>query len=127
MGASKKLHCFYFTSQATTLLGTDLLPLNLFKEEVEPILALIAGLVGVGRLGETSKVCVFFLWLMSQKGVVLDIPGYLSASIHTQFQELPETSHFHFCSLVFYLFLYQHADRFERLGLDRVYEVNSQP
>ena len=76
-------------------------------------------------LGNTSRACVSFLWLMSQTGVVLDIPGFLASTIQTQFQELLETSHFRFCSMVFYLFLYQHADKFEGLGLDKVYKINS--
>ena len=62
---------------------------------------------------------------MSQTGVVLDIPGYLASTIQTQFQELSETGRFHYCSMVFYLFLYQHSDKFEGLGLDKVYKVNS--
>ena len=102
-------------------------PLSLFGEEVRPILSLIAGLLGVGSPEENSTVCVHFLWLMSQKGVVLDIPRFLATAIRTQFQELPETGQFHFFSMVFYLFLYQHADKFEGLGLDKVYRENSQP
>ena len=52
-------------NQATSLPATEPFPLSLFKEEVQPILALIAGLLGVGALGETTRVCVYFLWLMS--------------------------------------------------------------
>ena len=64
---------------------------------------------------------------MSQTGVVLDIPGFLASTIQTQFQELLETGFFHFFSMVFYLFLYQHANKFKGLGLDKVYKVNSHP
>ena len=99
----------------------------LFKEEVQPILALIAGLLGVDGLGQTSRACVAFLWLMSQPGVVLDIPSFLASTIQTHFQEILEIGHFHFCSIIFYLFLYQHSNKFEGLGLDKVYKVNCQP
>ena len=64
---------------------------------------------------------------MSQNGVVLDIPGFLSSTILTQFQELSQARQFRFCSMVFYLFLFQHADKFDHLGFDRVYSENSQP
>ena len=114
-------------NQVTSVPSAEPFPVSLFREEVQPILALIAGLLGVGGLGEISRACVYFLQLMSQIGVVLDIPGFLAANIQTQFQELSNTGHFRFSSMVFYLFLYQHADKFEGLGLDRVYDLNSQP
>ena len=75
--------------QAASLSAAEPFPLSLFVEEVRPILSLIAGLLGVGSPEDISTVCVHFLWLMSQKGVVLDIHGFLSTAIQTQFQELP--------------------------------------
>ena len=101
--------------------------MSIFKEDVQPILALIAGLLGVQGFGQASKGCIAFLWLMSQPEVILDIPGFLASTIQTQFQELSDTGRFHFFSMVFYLFLFQHADKFEGLGLDKVYKINSQP
>lgn len=69
--------------QTTTLPSVESFPLSLFKEEVHPILALIAGLLSVDGFGKTSRGCVALLWLMSQTGVVLDIPGFLASTIQT--------------------------------------------
>lgn len=74
-----------------------------------------------------SKECIALLWLMTQKGTLLDIPTFLALAIQTQFQELSSTRSFRFCSLVFYLFLFEHADKFESLGLEKLSRTSAQP
>ena len=72
--------------QATALPPLEPFPLSLFAEEVRPVLSLIAGLLGVGSPKDISSVCIRFLWLMTQNGVTLDIPGFLSFTIRTRIQ-----------------------------------------
>ena len=114
-------------SRLTAFPSTDPVSLNSFKEDLQPTLALIAGLLGIEGVEQVSKECVAILWLMSQPDVVLDIPDFLATSIQTQFQDLPATSHFRFYPMVFYLFLFQQADKLKGLGLEKVYRINSQP
>ena len=40
---------------------------------------------------------------------------------------MSSTSSFKYCSLVFYLFLFEHEDRFESLGLNRFSRISAQP
>ena len=102
--------------QATALPPLEPFPLSLFNEEVRPVLSLIAGLLGVGTPEGISWASIRFLWLMIQNGVTLDIPGFLSFTIRNQFREIAKARKFRFRSLVFYLFLFQHVDKFNHLG-----------
>ena len=125
--ARRAFIAFITIDQATALPPLEPFLLSLFAEKVRPVLSLTAGLLGLGSPEDISSVCIRFLWLMTQNGITLDIPGFLSFTIRTQFRELAQARKFRFCSLVFYLFLFQHADKFNHLGLDRMYSENSQP
>ena len=74
-----------------------------------------------------TKTGIAFLWLMMQADIFLDIPSFLASAIKAQFQEISSAGSFKYCSLVFYLFLFEHADRFESLGLNRFSRRNAQP
>lgn len=93
-------------SDLTAFPSADSVPLSTFKEDLQPTLALIAGLLGVEGVERVSKECISMLWLMSQPGVVLDIPSFLAFTIQTQFQDPSDAARFRFCSMVSYLFLF---------------------
>ena len=110
-----------------SILSSDMVPLTAFADGLQPILAFISRLLGLREVNRVSKECIALLWLMSQVGVILDIPTFLASAIRTQFQELSSSGDFHFCSLVPYLFMFDHANNFEALGLEKLSRTNSQP
>ena len=101
--------------------------LTSFADDLQPVLALMSGLLGLREFERVSKECIALLWLMSQPGFVLDIPTFLASAIQTQFQEISSSMAFHFYSLLFYPFLFKHADMFEALGLEKLSRMNGQP
>ena len=104
-----------------------MVPLTTFTKNIQPVLAFISGLLGLREFERVLKECIALLWLMSQLGVVLDIPTFLASAIQTQFQELPSSGAFRFCLLVLYLFLFEHTKNFEALGLEKFSRMNDQP
>ena len=74
-----------------------------------------------------TKAGLGFQWLMMQAEILLDIPTFLASAIKAQFQDMSSFYSFKYCSLVFYLFLFEHVDKFEGVGLNRFSKSNAKP
>ena len=55
-----------------------MVPLTTFKDNLQPVLAFISGLLGLREVKRVLKEFIALLWLMSQPGVILDIPTFLA-------------------------------------------------
>jgi len=98
----------------------DSFHITLFGEPIHPILSLICHSFGDDDANIDSKASLGFLRKMMQFGHLFDIPAYLAKAIRFQLQNFPTTSYFRYYSMLLFLFVYNHVDQFECLGLSLV-------
>ncbi len=93
-------------------------PLDTFVEEVRPMLNIPAKILGKEDTNTLDKAILGMFSLMMNQYIFFDIPSFWEKMINSQSSNFPLARCFRFPSLVTYLFLYTHVERFMHLGMN---------
>lgn len=89
--------------------------LDTFVGEVRPILQTLENILGREDTNIIGKAILGIFILMTSPKAVFDLPPFLEKMVNSQLTNISLTRCFRFPSLVTYLLLYAHAERFMNL------------
>lgn len=92
--------------------------LDTFFEDVKPILEVISNIFGREDTTVIDNVILGMFNFMMNPDTIFDIPTFWENMVNPQLTDIYLTGCFRFPSLITYLFLYTHVDRFMNLGLN---------
>ncbi len=97
--------------------NSQALSISLFSKTTQPILATLFMFFNEDKTSNFNQVALSFFHIMMNLEIILYIPSFLVEVNKFHFNHFHLVSYFKYYSMLVYLFMYNHVEKFDYIGL----------